>query len=219
MIKKCYGCGAIFQSKDEGKEGYIEKEYYDKAKVCKRCFRIKNYGEYSTVIKDKNDYEEIYNKIKEKKDLVLFLCDILKLDDSLKELNEFNGKVILIITKIDLLPKSVKEQKIINYIFDNYKLNVCSIICVSSNKRYNLDELMALIYKYKTSNKVYLVGNTNAGKSSLINSIIKSYSSNDSYITTSNLPATTLNVINVKLNDDITLIDKKDVSLQRFAGY
>lgn len=214
MIKKCSGCGAIFQSSNKNGEGYIESENYDKAVICKRCFRIKNYGEYNIVNKDNLDYKKIFDEIKEKKDLVLFLCDILKLDDTLNKLNDFKGRVILIITKLDLLPKSVKEQKIINYILSNYKLNICDILCVSSNKNYNLDRLMNLIYKYKTSNNVYLVGNTNAGKSSLINAIIKSYSEEDSYITTSNLPATTLNTINVKLNDKITFIDTPGLVLE-----
>lgn len=214
MIKKCSGCGAIFQFNDKQKEGYIEKENFDKAVICKRCFRIKNYGEYNIINKDSLDYKKIFDEIKEKKELVLFLCDILKLDDTLNKLNDFKGKVILIITKLDLLPKSVKEQKIINYILNNYKLNICDILCVSSNKNYNLDRLMNLIYKHKTSNSVYLVGNTNAGKSSLINAIIKSYSDNNSYITTSNLPATTLDTINVKLNDKITLIDTPGLVLK-----
>ena len=53
---------------------------------------------------------------------------------------------------------------------------------------------------------VYVVGFTNAGKSSMINKLIYNYSNNIDYITTSNLPSTTLNTIEIKLND-IILID------------
>ena len=55
--------------------------------------------------------------------------------------------------------------------------------------------------------KVSLAGYTNAGKSTLINALIKSYSKEESNITTSLLPATTLNTIKIKLNDNLTLID------------
>ena len=174
-----------------------------------KCFNIKldMFKSQEKVDKNKKDYEIIFNNIKKKKDLVLFLCDILTLDETLNYLNDFKGKVMLVITKKDLLPKSVKEFKLLNYIKKNYKLNVIDIVFVSSVKNYNLDLLMEKINKHKTSNNVYLVGNTNAGKSTLINKIIKSYSKLNYDITTSNLPATTLDTINVKINDNLTLID------------
>lgn len=207
MTKKCLGCGALFQTEDTKKAGFIEKENFDKAVICKRCFRIKNYGDYEVINKDIKDYEKIFNEISKRRDLILFLCDIFTLDESLNYINKLNGKVILVITKKDLLPKSVKEYKLINYIKKNYNLNIIDIIFVSSNKNYNIDLLYNLINKRKVSNNVYLVGNTNAGKSTLINALIKSYGKNDSFITTSSLPATTIDLIEVKLNDGLTLVD------------
>lgn len=207
MINKCLGCGAVFQFKDPLKEGYVTAKNFDKAKVCRRCFRIKNYGDYQYVNKDKTCYQAIFDEIKSKEELVLFLCDIFTLDDSVKELNKFKGKVILVITKTDLLPKSVKEGKLLSYVKKNYELNFVSVLFVNSNKRYNLDVLINEIKRHKVSNNVYLVGNTNAGKSTLINALISSYSNESSYVTTSVLPATTLDVIEIKLNDEITLID------------
>lgn len=207
MTKKCLGCGALFQTEDPKKAGFIEKENFDKAVICKRCFRIKNYGDYEVINKDIKDYEKIFDEISKRRDLILFLCDIFTLDESLNYINKLNGKVILVITKKDLLPKSVKEYKLINYIKNNYNLNIADIIFVSSNKNYNIDLLYDLVNKRKVSNNVYLVGNTNAGKSTLINALIKSYGKNDSFITTSSLPATTIDLIEVKLNDGLTLVD------------
>ena len=106
-----------------------------------------------------------------------------------------------------MLPKSVKEKKLCDYIKKNYDLNVLNVIFISSNKNYNIDLLMKTILKNKVGNEIYLVGNTNAGKSSLINCLIKSYSDGESFVTTSIIPATTIDVIKIKLNDDITLID------------
>ena len=206
MSKKCFGCGVLPQDKDPLKPGFIKKTSYD-IKLCTRCFRIKNYGDYSFVNKDSNDYEKIFNTVKKEKDLTLFLCDILSLDETLELINEFLPNVILVITKKDLLPKSVKEQKLVSYINKNYNINVSDIIFVCSNKNYNLDKLFDLINKRKNSSKVYLVGKTNSGKSSLINAFLKSYSNFESLVTTSLMPATTLDLLEVKLNCDITFID------------
>ena len=207
MTKKCIGCGAVFQTEYQNEEGYVAPENFDDAIVCKRCFRIKNYGDYQIINKDKSVYEKVFNGVKKEKDLVLFLCDILNIDEDIKKIDGFSGPVILVITKIDLLPKSVKERKLKQYINSKYKLNVVDIIFISSVKKHHIDELMNIIKKHKTSVNVYVVGNTNAGKSTLINTLIKSFSDNDSFVTASILPQTTMDLLNVKLNDDITLID------------
>ena len=54
---------------------------------------------------------------------------------------------------------------------------------------------------------MYVVGHTNVGKSTLINTLLKNYSTNDCQLTISPLPSTTLNKISIKLSDDLTLID------------
>ena len=50
------------------------------------------------------------------------------------------------------------------------------------------------------------MGNTNSGKSTLINKLIKNYSDSELTITTSIYPSTTLDVINIKIND-LDIID------------
>ena len=66
---------------------------------------------------------------------------------------------------------------------------------------------MNLINKYKVTKNVYVIGLTNAGKSSLINKILKNYSEEEANITVSNLPSTTLDFIEKKINQDLVLID------------
>ena len=91
--------------------------------------------------------------------------------------------------------------------FDDYNLNIIDKIIISSNNNYHIDELYSLILKYKNSNNVYVVGYTSAGKSTLINKLIYNYSNLDKKLTTSILPSTTLDTIDIILNDNLTLID------------
>ena len=81
------------------------------------------------------------------------------------------NNIIAVITKRDLLPKSVKDEKLLKYI-ENYNLKTIDSIIISSTKNYNFDKLYELINKYKTSKNVYVIGYTNAGKSTMINKII-----------------------------------------------
>ena len=108
-------------------------------------------------------------------------------------------------TKKDLFPRSVKEEKYLNNI--NCNLNVVDTLFVSSKKNYNLDLLYFKINKYKKSKNVYVIGLTNAGKSTLINKMLKNYSLNDDDITVSNLPSTTLDFLEKSINDELILID------------
>lgn len=186
MSKKCLGCGNLLD------------DNYDKD-LCERCFRLKYYGEYQVTNKSNIDYFKILDSISEN-DLVLYITSIFNIN--LEYLKKFKN-VIIVITKKDILPKSIKDLKIINYIKKHY--GEYDIEVISSVKNYNLDNLMNKIKKYN-KNKVYLVGNTNSGKSTLLNKIIINYSDNNPSITTSIYPSTTLDVINVNI-DNITFID------------
>jgi len=209
MIKKCLGCGAVLQSEDKNKIGYINKDKIDLANYCERCFRLVNYGEFKKIDTDGSEYIEIYKNINKTDDLVLFLVDIFNINSSIDMINKYiNNKIILVLTKYDILPKSVKESKIKKAIKQfNLNNNIIDTIIISSKKNYNIDALYNKIISLKTSNNVYVCGNTNAGKSTLINKFIKNYSSTSLKITTSILPSTTINVNEVYINDELTLID------------
>lgn len=206
MNKKCIGCGLPIQYDDPKKEGYSPKQ---DSIYCQRCFKLMNYGTFNKVSNKEKYFLDIFKNIKKSNDLILFLVDIFNISNALDIINNYvDNKVILVLTKRDLLPKSVKEEKIEKYIKNlNTNKNVIETILISSNTNFNLDKLYDLIMKYKISNKVYVVGNTNAGKSTFINKIIKNYSDENTYLTTSVYPSTTLELNEIKINNDLYLVD------------
>lgn len=64
-----------------------------------------------------------------------------------------------------------------------------------------MQELLDTIEKYRESRDVYVVGVTNVGKSTLINQIIQQTVGVQDVITTSQFPGTTLDKIEIPLDD------------------
>ena len=150
-MKKCIGCGIELQNENILNIGYTPNLDND---LCMRCFKLKNYGETSKVLKDDNDYIDILKNISKTKDLVLYIVDILNIKENLDDIKEYlKNDIILVLNKRDVLPKSVKDEKIINYIKERY--DFLDIIVVSSLNNYNIDLLYSKLNKFKKSNNVW----------------------------------------------------------------
>lgn len=203
-MNKCIGCGATLQNNNVEDIGYTSNINNN---LCERCFRIKNYNEYKLVTKSNDDYISILNSINSTNDLVLLVVDIFNISKNLDDISRYiKNDILLVLTKRDILPKSCYDKKLKDY-FNNYNFHIIETIIISSKKNYNLDELYRMINNYKKSNKVYVVGFTNAGKSTLINKMMYNYSDINLNLTTSNLPSTTIDLLEIKLKDDLILVD------------
>ena len=203
--KRCTGCGVLLQEDNMLQEGYTTSLEND---ICQRYFRMKNYGEYQVVAKNNEEYLDILKGVGNTKDLVLYVTDLLNLEEDILKIREYiSNKIILVLNKKDILPKSIKEEKLISYFKENNTFFE-EIIVISVEKNYNIDYLLKEIKKLQTSKNVYVVGHTNAGKSTLINKLIKNYSENNTReLTMSPLPSTTLASVQIEINDHLTLID------------
>ena len=203
-IKHCEGCGVKLQDENILNLGYTTNLNND---LCMRCFRLKNYGEYESISSSLVDYEKILSMVNRSRELVLYVVDIVNIPENLSIIkNYLKNDIILVLNKRDLLPMSVKDEKIIDYI-KKLNINFKDIVIISSEKNLNMDNLYKKIIKYKKSNEIYVVGYTNAGKSSLISRFISDYGDGDTNLTVSPLPSTTLNKVYIPISKDITLID------------
>ena len=205
MIKICYGCGVKLQSEKEGKEGYIPLNKIENSSYCKRCFQLMHYGK--TTIEDvPKENKTIISAVNNAKESAVFLIDFLNINSEVINLfKDIKCPKVLVISKIDALPFTIKQNNLINFIKEYYEIKD-DVKVVSSNKNIGLDSLFNYLYD-KNFKTVYILGLSNSGKSTLINKIIKNYNINKNTITTSKVPNTTREFIRVKIDDYLTLID------------
>ena len=210
----CIGCGVKVQTEDPTALGYAPKSALEKENIiCQRCFRLKHYNEVQDVSLTDDDFLKILNRVGETDSLIVKIVDIFDFNGSwVPGLHRFVGKndVLLIGNKVDLLPKSVKPNKLINWMKQSSKelgLQPVDVMLVSADKGKNILEAAEAIEKYRNGKDVYVVGCTNVGKSTFINRLLKAVSGEDDIITTSHFPGTTLDMIEIPLNDGRALID------------
>ncbi len=212
-LYKCMGCGIKLQSEDEKKAGYVPDDVLiEKGNaICKRCFKIKNYGEHLPLTLSKEEYTKEVQSVLKKADALVFVVDIIELESSLDEniikLIE-NKPIILAVNKIDIVPKQMNASKTALWIKERiakYNFNLLDIAIVSNISKYGVNGIIRkLSYFNKKGSTVVVLGTTNVGKSSLINNFF----AKNKYITVSKYPGTTLKYIKNKIPDtNITIID------------
>ncbi|MCM3571964.1 MULTISPECIES: ribosome biogenesis GTPase YqeH [Mesobacillus] len=210
----CTGCGVKIQTEKPEELGYAPASSLEKeVVVCQRCFRLKNYNEIQDVSLTDDDFLKILNELGSKDALIVKIVDIFDFNGSwLPGIQRFAGKnpVLLIGNKADLVPKSVKQRKLIDWMKKESRelgLNPIDVSLVSAAKGYNIREAAAAIDEYRNGKDVYIVGCTNVGKSTFINRIIKEVTGEGDVITTSHFPGTTLDMIEIPLEDGKAIVD------------
>lgn len=202
MSKKCIGCGSILQSKNNKEKGYIREDKLKDSSYCERCFKIIHYNErIVTNLDNINGY--ILEEVNKKAKYVYFLVDLLNINkETLDTFKKVTSPKTLIISKLDIIPKSIKESKITNWLKEEYGIKE-EILFQSSKKNINTKAILNKL-ESKNINEVYILGFTNAGKSTLINNLTNA--TNENKITTSSIPNTTIDFIKIK-QENMTIID------------
>ncbi|MEH7178828.1 ribosome biogenesis GTPase YqeH [Neobacillus vireti] len=212
------GCGVKVQTENPAELGYAPSSALEKeAIICQRCFRLKHYNEVQDVSLTDDDFLKILNGIGQTDALIVMIVDIFDFNGSwLPGLHRFVGKnkIVLVGNKVDLLPKSVKHNKLINWMKQESKelgLRPEEVFLVSAEKGKFINETAAAIDELRNGKDVYVVGCTNVGKSTFINRIIKEVTGEEDIITTSHFPGTTLDIIKIPLEDGKSLIDSPGI--------
>lgn len=210
MNNKCIGCGAVLQCDDNKAFGYIPKNKFGNANYCERCFKITHYNEKLIIpLENINDY--IIKEVNSNPKHVFFMVDLLNIsEETLSTFKRIECPKTLIISKLDIIPKSIKEPLIISWLEKTYDIKD-QISFISTKKNINTK---TILWTLKALNKeeAYILGYTNAGKSTLINKISDQNEITDRKITTSLIPNTTIDFIKLNIKE-YTLYDSPGFTL------
>lgn len=210
----CGGCGIAVQTESPDQLGYVPEQALGKMPiVCQRCFRIKNYNDASSVTLNQDDFLKLLNRVGDTDALVVNIVDLFDFEGSLiSGLARFVGgnPVVLVVNKIDLLPKVTNFNRIVNWVRKQAKeagLRPVEIVLCSAKRNMGFERVIEALEEYREGRDIYVVGATNVGKSTLINRLIRDYSDLDAELTVSQYPGTTLDLVHIPLDDGASIID------------
>lgn len=235
-MSKCIGCGIKLQSNDPNLPGYVKEivliENGDDV-YCKRCHEIIHRNKKYDVVEDISGYYEKIKNIKNTKSLILLLVDIFDINNGfIPKLSEYIGRneVLVLVNKVDVVPKSVKLHNIETYVRNVSKkqnLNVIGVMMISAKNGKDtekvIEKVRKLKYRFKNKNKVgfddcYVMGCASVGKSTFINSVIAKYLDGKNFITTSEQYHTTVDIIKIPLDRNSYIIDTPGIINKKSFG-
>ncbi|XP_010503345.1 PREDICTED: NO-associated protein 1, chloroplastic/mitochondrial [Camelina sativa] len=203
-VSCCYGCGAPLQTSEVDSPGFVDLITYDLKKkhhqlrtiLCGRC-QLLSHGHMITAVGGNGGYpggkqfvsaDELREKLshlRHEKALIVKLVDIVDFNGSfLARVRDLVGAnpIILVITKIDLLPKGTDMNCIGDWVVEmttRKKLNVLSVHLTSSKSLDGVSGVASEIQKEKKGRDVYILGAANVGKSAFINALLKTMAERD----------------------------------------
>lgn len=204
-IPKCLGCGSAFQSEDPSQGGYVmpsknpitgEKgpvsKWLARTLVCQKCFNLKHYNEPFPITITSSEVMEYVGHIERRKGLILYVVDMMDLPGSLfPNLLQTVGeakRIIIVGNKADMLPvegthTGKQERHLKEVLFKMCQAhglegaNIKSMCLISAKTGYGITQLVRKISEHwDDKGDIYLIGCSNAGKTSLFNLLLDLFS-------------------------------------------
>ncbi len=199
IMSKCPGCGVELQTEEKEKPGFIPLEKFGKDVLCERCYRMQHYHDFKVISMHNN--EEILSVVHKANAFAFFLVDFLNInEETMTMYKNIQIPKCLVISKLDCIPKSIRKEKIALWLKEVYAISE-EIHFLSAINGYGIRGMQEILEK-NHKKKGYLLGYTNAGKSTLVNRLVEK-----NRVTTSILPNTTLDFIKIPLEDGYILFD------------
>ena len=152
----CIGCGAPIQTENKEGLGYTPQSALEKGLetgevYCQRCFRLRHYNEITDVHLTDDDFLKLLHEVGDSDALVVNVVDIFDFNGSvIPGLPRFvaGNDVLLVGNKKDILPKSVKDSKVIHWLMERAHeegMRPVDVVLTSAQNKSAIKDLMGKI--------------------------------------------------------------------------
>ena len=231
---KCKGCGAEIQFSNPSIKGYINKTTYDKRIannqeiLCERCFRLKNYNEDVKIEIDEDAFLDLVKTNVKEGMLICNIVDAFDLDGTMIDnINKLfpDNPILIIANKYDLFMRSNRPTKIKKYVahyLEQRQIKNVGVIVTSGKEEFSSQKVYETLLKIIRANnlkkEVFLFGMSNVGKTTMLNSMIKTINKNNDLLTVSSAVSTTLAISSLQIGE-ITIYDTPGIINKKQATY
>jgi 30S ribosome assembly GTPase len=241
VVRRCFSCGAILQSDDPKKEGYVEKRILDNTPLedlvfCQHCYQDAKFNLTPVEATVDPDFLTMLKDAQASDALIVYVVDLFSFECSfIKEVSELVSHLpmIVIANKRDLMPPEAKDEDLKEYVAHRFRvagipLSHDDVILMSLSSFSDMGSIAKLIEEKRRRHDVYIIGASGAGKSFFLSSYLRGYS-NKSFrsIMTTDYHGTHLRVMQIPLDSsssvydtpgtgiDNSLLGKGEAALQR----
>ena len=223
-VIRCHNCGAILQSDSKKIPGFISKSIIEngapKIPYCNSCYeKMLTLNASNLEHETDKDIIKILNDAVATDSLIVWMVDLFAFNgtlnpDVVKKVKKLN--VVVIGSKRDLFPSFVTDSMLIRYLderFSEVGINPVEIRLIGSEDRIDINDAFDVLKEQRKYRDVYLIGELNSGKTTLINKFLKNYVNKTKWqIKTELYPGTNSNILEIPLSNSSFLYELPDLS-------
>lgn len=179
MVRRCYSCGAILQSQSKDQPGYLPSEILEADSpygvlFCEQCYKESQFHLAPVEPEVKDDYISMLEDAQASDAMIVYVVDVFSFESSFisRITNTIEGlKILVIANKRDLLPKSVKDSELKEYVahrFRRARLSVTAndVVLTSLTSNTDIKPIVDKIEAMRRKHDVYVIGAAGSGKPS-----------------------------------------------------
>lgn len=226
-LRRCYTCGAVLQSQDPTKEGYIAPEtlaaHAEKdVLLCEACYTRRKFNRLPSSVQHDHTFMTMIGDALASGAMIVHIIDLTSFECSFDPRLPRNAvpNHIVIGNKRDLLPASWTDEQLKSYIIYVFQKNGITLkpeeIFLTSLLSSNTDisEIENAIETKRQGHDVYIIGSLGAGKSKFFDAYLRHYKNPSQHpVGVSHYYGTEANVMKVPLDSTSFLYDVPDLAV------
>ena len=221
VVRRCYNCGAILQSKRPNDDGYILRKTLEEAPVnnilfCERCYQENRFNLTPKEAAVSPDFLTMLNDAKASDALIVYVVDLFSFECSFsRAINDIIRSLPLVIlaNKRDLMPKEAVDEDLREYVAHRFRASGLpavkeDVLLLSLSSLSDTSAAAQMIEEKRRRHDVYIIGASGAGKTLFLPSFLHDFTNKSSRsIVTREYPSTHLRVMQIPLDSSSSIYD------------